>query len=66
MHQLKSVEASVVAKETMEATLALAPEGEEDSESGARERNFPPTPSMVMKAMTLGIHAMLSYLLDEK
>lgn len=62
MHQLKSVDASVVAKEMMAATLALVPECEEEPVSGARERSFPPTPSMVMKAMTLGIHAMLSYL----
>ena len=59
MHQLMTLEAIVVANDRTEAVDA-------GSTGGMRlPRCFPPVPSIVMKAIPLGIHATVSYLEGE-
>ena len=55
MHQLMTLDAIVVAKVTILAVVG-------GSDGGAFDKFCPPRPSIIIKAMTLGIHATLSYL----
>lgn len=55
MHQLITLDAVVVANVMIFA-------GVTGMVGGALVRCLPPTPNMIMKVRTFGIHAMLSYL----
>ena len=56
MHQLMTLDATVVANDRMEAAGAGPPGGM------WLPRCLPPAPSITTNAMTLGIHATVSYL----
>lgn len=56
MHQLMTLDPTVVAYDRTDAADAGVPGGI------ALPRCLPPVPSMTMKASTLGIHATVSYL----
>ncbi len=58
MHQLMTLDATVVANDRMVAADAGSPGGM------WLPRCLPPVPSITMKATTLGIHATVSYLCE--